>query len=533
MESSNESIPDNWEEEAEEATKEEVETWKKETVYVFKTDRDEGYTLNNYTSLVDHDDQISEHYTNKKDQIPKDPLIKKEIIPKIKQEEIIERIDKQKLIQELTGQAYTKASLKETINIVFIGHVDAGKSTVCGGLILGCKKIEQRVVEQYELEAIENNRQSWWLAYIMDVNEDEREKGITIEVGRAFLETDNRLICILDAPGHKSFVPNMITAAAQADVAAVVISARPGEFEAGFQKGGQTMEHILLCKSMGVENFIMIITKMDTVDWDESRFVYIKNNLLPFLRENCRLVETNLVWIPISGIEGKNLIVPGACSWYNGKGFLSLLDTIEIQPRLTDYPLRIPIFDKVKDQGTVILGKIEAGLLVKGMKAVIMPDNIETEVVEIMGVEDIKMLYAEPGMNVRIRIKGSDEFKAGAVLCDPYDFPLISEEFTAEILFLDLLPHKPLILPGYTCVIHIGVAVTDCTFQEITAKYDPVTKKKVKIGYCKGNTRIIAKIKLKEIMCIEKYSAFKALGRFTLRDEDITIALGKIIDVLL
>ena len=533
MSDSSDSAPENWEDEAEEVTKEEAEAWTKPVTYVFKTDRDEVYTLPTYTSLLDHDTQVSQHYSTKKLETPKDPPIKKELIPRVKPEEVIERVDKKSFIEELTSTAYSYNISRPTINVVFIGHVDAGKSTLCGRLLLSCTKIDPRVVEQYELEAKENNRESWWLAYIMDVNEDEREKGITIEVGRAFFDTPNRQICILDAPGHKNFVPNMIAAAAQADIAALVISARPGEFESGFQKGGQTTEHILLSRSMGIDFFIVLVTKMDTVNWDQARFNYIKTTMQAFFRETCKILEENTLWIPISGIEGGNLTVPGACEWYSGKDFLGALDSFEVPSRKPEAPLRIPLFDKARDQGTVLLGKVEAGVIIKGMKVFAMPGRIEAEVQDLMGAEDAKIMYAEPGMNIRIRVKaGGEDIKAGMVLCDPYDLPTVAEELMADIMFLDLLAHKPLILPGYVCVMHIGVAVGECTFQEIVAKFDAVSKKKVKAGYCKGNTRVIARIRMKDPMCVERFSTFKTLGRFTLRDEDITIGLGKVLDII-
>lgn len=531
MESSDDSAPENWEDEAEEATKEEVETWVKTTSYVFKTSNDDEYTLSNYSSLVNIDSQLSQHYTMKKETGPKENPQKKENTPKAKPEIPLVKIDKSAMIEELTGTIYSASNVKPTINIVFIGHVDAGKSTLCGHLLLKCNKIEPRVVEQYELEAKENNRESWWLAYIMDVNEDEREKGITIEVGRAFLDTTNRVVCILDAPGHKSYVPNMLLAAAQADLAALVVSARPGEFESGFQKGGQTTEHILLSRSMGIDCFIILVTKMDTVEWDESRFNYIKNSMLPFLLETCKILEHNLIWIPISGINGGNLIRSGACQWYTGPDFLSVLDICEVPIKDIQGPLRIPIFDKAKDQGLVLLGKVESGVIVKGMKIVIMPGNFEADVVDLMGVEDCKIVYAESGMNIRIRVKGSDEIKPGMVICDAYDLVNVCEEFLADVMFLDLVAYKPLILPGYTCMIHIGVAVAECTIQNIISKFDEATKKKVKVGFCKANTRAIVRIQVKELMCIEKFSTFKPLGRFTLRDEDNTIGLGKILDI--
>ena len=208
------------------------------------------------------------------------------------------------------------------------------------------------------------------------------------------------------------------------------------------------------------------------------------------------------------------------------------MDICKVKPKSFEGPLRIPILDKSKEQGTILLGKVESGILLNGMKIVVMPGNVSCEVQEIYGIEDLKINYATPGMNIRVKIRGNDDFKAGNVVCDPYDLPTVSDHFLADVMVLDLIPHKPLILPEYKCMIHIGVAVNECTFQEIIYKYDHVTKKKVKAGYCTGNTRITARIKLKEVMCVETFCFFSQLGRFTLRDEDITIGLGKILEIL-
>ena len=187
---------------------------------------------------------------------------------------------------------------KSPVNIMFIGHVDAGKSTICGNILLLTGKLEKRAVEIYEQEAKDKGRDSWWLAYILDQNEEERVKGITIEVGRAFFNTASKRFTILDAPGHKSYVPNMIGAASQADYAALVISARISEFETGFDRGGQTREHAMLAKSFGVSRLLVIINKMDdpSVNWDKARFDQIKKEMSPFLANSCKFnVETEVI----------------------------------------------------------------------------------------------------------------------------------------------------------------------------------------------------------------------------------------------
>ena len=525
-------IPDSWEDDAEEVTAEEAKTWEKETVYTFKPDS-QSYSLPSAaSSLLNMEDQVSQHYSNQRDNLPKDQPRKKEPKDfKEKKEEIIEKLDKKQLISKLLSQDYSSIQSKKPLNVVLVGHVDAGKSTLCGNIMLQTDKIESRVVEMYESEAKENGRQSWWLAYIMDVIEEEREKGITIEVGKAFIETGNKVICFLDSPGHKSYVPNMVLAAAQADIACLVVSARPGEFESGFCKGGQTTEHILLCRSMGIETFVVLVSKMDTVEWSQDRFSLIRESLSAYLTETCKLSPSHLHWVPVSGLAGDNLVKLSQ-GWYPGPAFLDLLDQMPAGLDLAEQPLRVPILDKTKENGVVLIGKVESGLLVKGMKTCLVPGNLEVEVTDILGVEDMKINYAEPGMIVRIRVKGAEEVNKSIVMCDPYDFPRISDTFVADVWIIDLPSHNPLFLPGYSCIIHLGVNMTECVVDEIISKFDKFKKKKVKSGFLKSGDKGCIRVKLRDLNCLARFDEVKALGRFALRDEDLTVGIGKVTQIL-
>lgn len=198
---------------------------------------------------------------------------------------------------------------REPSSLVFIGHVDVGKSTICGNLMFMTGMVDQRTIDKFKREAREKNRDSWWLAYVMDINDDEKAKGKTVEVGRATLETNSKRYTIFDAPGHKNYVPDMIMGAAMADVAALVISARKGEYESGFEGEGQTREHAQLARSLGVERLIVIINKMDeeSVQWDQDRYLEIVNGVTPFLVEQCGYKHENLIFIPISGLSGENI----------------------------------------------------------------------------------------------------------------------------------------------------------------------------------------------------------------------------------
>lgn len=212
-------------------------------------------------------------------------------------------------------------TVKEHLNIVFIGHVDAGKSTMGGNLLYITGMVDKRTMEKYEREAKDAGRESWYLSWALDSTPQERAKGKTVEVGRAYFETEKRRYTILDAPGHKTYVPSMISGAAQADVAILVISARKGEFETGFERGGQTREHIMLVKTAGVSRVVVVINKMDdpTVTWDKTRYDEIKDKLTPFIKSAGFNPKSDVSFLPVSAYMGHNLKVrvsKSVCPWW-------------------------------------------------------------------------------------------------------------------------------------------------------------------------------------------------------------------------
>lgn len=214
---------------------------------------------------------------------------------------------------------------------MFIGHVDSGKSTICGNILYLSGKVNEVEVEKYKEEAKEKDRESWFMAYFMDINEEEKEKGITVEMGRASFETPKKRFTLLDCPGHRNYVQNMISGAAQADVANLVISAKVGEFESGFERDGQTREHAMLAKSLGARFLVVIINKMDTVNWSEDRFNYIKNSLETFLYTSCGFERSAVSWVAISGLTTINMKEKAAedlMPWYKGKTLWETLDDL-------------------------------------------------------------------------------------------------------------------------------------------------------------------------------------------------------------
>lgn len=258
-------------------------------------------------------------------------------------------------------------TVREPINIVFVGHVDAGKSTLSGRVLLNTGEVDETDLKNYQKDAIQNKRENWWLAYVMDINEDERAKGKTVECGKAHFKLSNRRFTLFDAPGHKNYVPNMIMGACQSDLAVLIISAKQGEFEAGFEKGGQTQEHCHLVKALGIENLIVAVSKMDQINWDQVRYNQIKDTVLPFLSDQVGI--KNSIWVPIDSYNDHNIkgkVDSGVCSWYNGASFFEILNTCQIPKRNPSGPIRIPVLQAIKDKETgqiFIYGKIESGCI--------------------------------------------------------------------------------------------------------------------------------------------------------------------------
>jgi peptide chain release factor subunit 3 len=276
---------------------------------------------------------------------------------------------------------------RDPCSMVFIGHVDAGKSTICGNLMYLMGVVDARTIEKYKAEAKDKNRDSWWLAYVMDISDEEKSKGKTVEVGRAQFDTPSKKYTIFDAPGHKNYVPNMIMGAAMADVAGLVISARKGEFEAGFEKDGQTREHAQLAKSLGVQKLIVIVNKMDEAKFSIERYNEIKAGLDPFLRKTGYSAE-DVIYVPVAGITGENIKEKSdKIKWYDGEPLLDVLDKVNLGLRQPEAPLRIPILDKMKDKDLTIFGKVESGTVSLGEKLAIMPSG---HFCQVLGLTDAK-----------------------------------------------------------------------------------------------------------------------------------------------
>jgi peptide chain release factor subunit 3 len=421
---------------------------------------------------------------------------------------------------------------KRNMNIVFIGHVDAGKSTTAGHIMALMGNVDDRTMERYEREAKAKNRESWKYAWVLDANEEERDRGKTVEVGQVHFETEKIHYTILDAPGHKSFVPHMIGGATQADLAILVISARTGEFESGFDKGGQTREHAMLAKTAGVRHLIVAVNKMDEVQWGKERYDSIVEKLLPFLRSVGFNPKSDITFIPIAGLAGLNLttrLPEGVCTWWDGPSLLEIMENLKAPERLLDAPVRFVVTEKFKDMGgTMVMGKLETGSIQPGKKLVIYPTKQTCECVGIF-IDMNEIPAAEPGDNVRLRIRGAEEedIHTGFVIgTADYVVPSVSK-FEAQLMLLDC---RNIISAGYTCMMHIHSAVTECKITTLVATLDKKTKevKQQKPKFVKTGDTAIVRIELPQTICMESFSTLDKLGRFMLRDEGKTIGIGVI-----
>eukprot|EP00003_Mantamonas_plastica_P028232 TRINITY_DN631_c0_g1_i1.p1 TRINITY_DN631_c0_g1~~TRINITY_DN631_c0_g1_i1.p1 ORF type:complete len:533 (+),score=230.21 TRINITY_DN631_c0_g1_i1:2460-4058(+) len=419
---------------------------------------------------------------------------------------------------------------KKHVNIVFIGHVDAGKSTISGHLMYLTGMLDDRTLEKYEREAEAKNRATWKYAWAVDTTEQERAKGKTEECGRAYFETEQKVFTILDAPGHKNFVPHMIGGASQADIGILVISARKGEFETGFENGGQTREHAMLAKTVGVKQLIVLINKMDSVDWAKERYDEAVDKLKPFLRKKCGYGKKDIVFMPCSGMSGANLLEPigDDCTWYKGPTFLGLLDSMKPPERLFDAALRLPIAEKYKDMGTIVMGKLEAGQINVGDDLVMMPNKIDCKV-DALFLEDTEIDSAEPGDNVKIRLRGIDEDQVheGDVLCYPDSLVPCVDTFNAQFICLE---YKSIICAGYNAVMHIHSTVVEVQLTHLIAKLDSkgkVIEKRPK--FIRPGDTVRVRFKSDKPVCMETFKDFPQLGRFMIRDEGNTIGVGVVL----
>jgi len=421
-------------------------------------------------------------------------------------------------------------------NLVVIGHVDSGKSTSTGHLIYKCGGIDKRTIEKFEKEAAEIGKSSFKYAWVLDKLKAERERGITIDIALWKFETKKFYFTIIDAPGHRDFIKNMITGTSQADVAILMIASPTGEFEAGYAKTGQTREHALLAYTLGVKQMIVCINKMDdkSVKYNQARYDEIKEEFSKFLAK-IGYKPKKIPFIPISGWMGDNMIEKSQnMNWYKGDTLLEALDKIKPPKRPTDKPLRLPLQDvyKIGGIGTVPVGRVETGILKPGMVVTFAPVQLSTEVKSVE-MHHEQMQEALPGDNVGFNVKNVSvkDIRRGMVAGDSKnDPPKGVSDFEAQVIVLN---HPGEIRAGYTPVLDCHTAHIACKFSELKSKVDKRTgatigDKDEAVKSVKSGEACIVKLIPSKPMCVEPYKEYAPLGRFAVRDMRQTVAVGVI-----
>ena len=416
---------------------------------------------------------------------------------------------------------------KPHLNLIFTGHVDHGKSTTVGRILYDTGALSEQDLRKLKEEAAKMGKATFEFAFAMDRLKEERERGVTIDIAHKDFHTAKYYFTIIDAPGHKDFIKNMITGASQADAAVIVCSAKEGI-------QAQTIEHAFLLKVLGVSQFIIGVNKMDAVNFEQAPYDKVKTELTAKLKPMGYKTDT-IPFIPYSAYQGDNIVKKSdKMPWYTGPTLVEAFDLLVEPKKPTDKPLRLPIQEvfTITGQGTVPVGRVEAGILKPNMAVIIMPANKTGEVKTIEMHHQI-LTQAIPGDNVGFALKGVDkkDIQRGNVLGDPKSPPQVAEEFTAQIVVLN---HPTAIGKNYTPVFHIHTAQLACQIVEIVEKKDPKTGLTAQKSpdFIKTGDVAIVRIKPTKPVVVEKYSDFPALGRFAIRDMGQTVAAGIVLEVV-
>ncbi len=427
---------------------------------------------------------------------------------------------------------------KPVINIIFIGHVDAGKSTICGRILVDLKMVDSRTLEKYKLESAEKNRSNWYLSWCMDLNPEEREKGKTHELGISnSLELKNVVVNILDAPGHKAYIESMIDGASRADIGVLVVSARINEFESGF-RGGSTKEHVRLLKGCNCSSLVVLVNKMDECNWDAGRFGEIETKLRKFLHVVFKKDEIQI--IPVSGFLGDNILHKKSLDFYSGPTFLQYLDSNHQNINQQNHSNEdigvisiLTVVEKMKSAGsTSISVKVDQGTIFKNEEYSILPllnksdrisqifteDDLEAEEIIEKNIYKIKLgklgdlIY--PGYKLIYSSPSSSP-----TLAHPYK---VTKNITAEIGIYDVVSALTV---GYSFVFHCNLQVT---MGKISMLYNLSTRKPIKV--IRKGEKAIAKIELEKPVVVQCHKNKKDM--FSIRDEALTVGIGQILKVV-
>ncbi|XP_039430657.1 protein HBS1 [Culex pipiens pallens] len=426
---------------------------------------------------------------------------------------------------------------KQHIHMVVIGHVDAGKSTLMGHLLCDTGNIPQRVMHKNEQESKKMGKQSFMYAWVLDETGEERERGITMDVGSSRFETPNKTITLLDAPGHKDFIPNMISGANQADVALLVVDATRGEFETGFEQGGQTREHALLVRSLGVNQLGVVVNKLDTVNWSKERFDEIVGKLRFFLKQ-AGFKDSDVTYVPCSGLTGQNLVKDPTdgelLKWYKGPTLLKVIDAFKTPARSVDKPFRMSISDIFKGTGSgfCISGRIESGVVCVNDRVLVCPSK-EQAVVKNITIDELQYTTCFAGDQVSITLANVEaaNMAIGFILSDIHAPIPLATRIRARIVVFNI---KVPITMGYPVLLHHQSLIEPATIHKLKAQLHKGTGEVVKKNpRCLGNNSCaLVDIEFQRPVCMERYADCKELGRIMLRVSGVTIAAGLVTDIV-
>lgn len=415
---------------------------------------------------------------------------------------------------------------KELINVVFIGHVDAGKSTTVGRLLYDGGALSEQEYRKLEEEAKSRGKGTFVFAYVMDNLKEERERGITIDVSYKRFDAKNHQFTIIDAPGHKDFVKNMITGTSQADVAVLVVAA-----ESGIQP--QTKEHAFLAQVMGIKQIVVAMNKMDSINYDEAKFKVLAADVTKLLT-GIGYKPDNIKVVPISSWRGDNVVKKTEnMKWYTGKSLLDTLDNLQAPPSPVDKPLRIPLQDvyNIKGVGAIPVGRVETGTVKPGDKVIVMPSG-KTGEIKTLEEHHIQLQMAKPGNNIGFSIRGlsAEDMSRGDVVGSVTSPPTVAKSFVAQIVVLN---HPTAIPVGYTPVFHVHTVQMSMTLTELRKRMNPKTGVVVEENpkFLKTGDAAIVKITPAKPVCIEKFSEFPQMGRFAIRDMGQTVAAGVVLEI--
>ena len=415
---------------------------------------------------------------------------------------------------------------KPHINLIFIGHVDHGKSTLVGRLLYELGEVSEQKLKKFKDEAGKLGKGTFEFAWVMDTLQEERERGVTIDIAHKKFQTPKNFFTIIDAPGHRDFVKNMITGASQSDAAVLVVSAKEG-----IQP--QTREHAFLSKTLGIHQVIVAVNKMDTVEYSQSRFDEVVADLKKLMAPIGYKMDTVPI-IPISAYHGDNLTKKSENTpWYKGKPLITQFDEFKAPEKPTDKPLRLPIQDvyTITGAGTVPVGRVETGVIKPGMKVSFMPAGVLGEI-KTVEMHHEQLPEAGPGDNIGFNVRGVGKKDIRRVdVVGPVDNPpTVAEEFTAQLV---VLKHPSAIAVGYTPVLHVHTSQVACTFTELVKKINPRTGEVMEENPSFLKTGDVAVVKLRptKLLVIESAKEFPQLGRFAVRDMGETVAAGMVMEV--